>query len=87
MYMYNYPYRLIRLSSPNMNQLIGLGAILLFINVITFVIPSKTATGNLILCHVCAITHPCKTFIRIYSTCIHNYSYALLQTPLGHDKS
>jgi gamma-aminobutyric acid type B receptor len=43
--------RLIRLSSPNLNYLIGLGAIVLYLNVITLVIPTTNADFAAILCN------------------------------------
>ena len=45
-------YRLIRLSSSNLNYLIGLGAIVLYVNVITLVIPTTNADFAAILCNV-----------------------------------
>ena len=45
-------YRLVRLSSSNLNYLIGLGAIVLYVNVITLVIPTTNADFAAILCNV-----------------------------------
>ncbi|CAI8039800.1 Gamma-aminobutyric acid type B receptor subunit 2 [Geodia barretti] len=44
--------RLIRLSSPNLNYIIGLGAIVLYINVIILVIPAKDANLAAVICNV-----------------------------------
>ncbi|CAI8029905.1 Gamma-aminobutyric acid type B receptor subunit 2 [Geodia barretti] len=43
--------RLVRLSSSNLNYLIGLGAIVLYVNVITLVIPTTNADFAAILCN------------------------------------
>ena len=51
-YTYNAPLRLIRLSSPNLNYIIGLGAIVLYLNVITFVIPTTNKDVAAVLCNV-----------------------------------
>ena len=48
----HWPCRLIRLSSSNLNYLIGLGAIILYINIITFVIPAKGMVVASVLCNV-----------------------------------
>ena len=45
-------HRLIRLSSPNLNYIIGLGAIILYLNVISFVIPTTNADFVSVLCNV-----------------------------------
>ncbi|CAI8035412.1 Gamma-aminobutyric acid type B receptor subunit 2 [Geodia barretti] len=44
--------RLIRLSSPNLNYMIGLGAIVLYINVIILVIPAKDTNLAAVICNV-----------------------------------
>ncbi|CAI8020636.1 Gamma-aminobutyric acid type B receptor subunit 1 [Geodia barretti] len=44
--------RLIRLSSPNLNYLIGLGAIVLYLNVITLVIPTTNTHFAAVLCNI-----------------------------------
>ena len=44
--------RLIRLSSPNLNYLIGLGAIVLYLNIITLVIPTTNTHFAAVLCNV-----------------------------------
>jgi gamma-aminobutyric acid type B receptor len=44
--------RLIRLSSPNLNYLIGLGAIVLYLNVITLVIPTTNTLFAAVLCNI-----------------------------------
>nr|CAA76688.1 metabotropic glutamate GABA-like receptor [Geodia cydonium] len=44
--------KLIRLSSPNLNYLIGLGAIILYFNVITLVIPTTDTVIAAILCNI-----------------------------------
>ena len=45
-------HRLIRLSSPNLNYLIGLGAIVLYLNIITLVIPTTNTHFAAVLCNV-----------------------------------
>ena len=47
--------RLIRLSSPNLNYLIGLGAIIFYINVITLVVPTTNTDFAAVLCNVSAM--------------------------------
>ncbi|CAI8012114.1 Gamma-aminobutyric acid type B receptor subunit 1 [Geodia barretti] len=44
--------KLIRLSSPNLNYLIGLGAIVLYLNIITLVIPTTNTHFAAVLCNV-----------------------------------
>ena len=44
--------RLIRLSSPNLNYLIGSGAIVLYIDIYFFIIPTTNPKIIGILCHV-----------------------------------
>ena len=46
-------WRLIRLSSPNLNYLIGIGAIVLYVDVYFFVIPSETQDAATVFCNVC----------------------------------
>ena len=45
-------FRLIRLTSPNLNYLIGSGAILLYIAIIVTVLPAKSAVFAGILCNL-----------------------------------
>ena len=45
-------HRLIRRSSPNLNYIIGLGAIILYLNVISFVIPTTNPDFMSVLCNV-----------------------------------
>ena len=47
--------RLIRLSSPNLNYIIGLGAIILYLNVITLVIPTTNTDFAAVLCNISII--------------------------------
>ena len=49
---FNAWFRLIRLSSPNLNYIIGLGAIILYLNVIVLVIPTKNSDFAAVLCNV-----------------------------------
>jgi len=44
--------RLIRLSSPNLNYLIGGGAIILYIDIYFFIIPTTDPSAVVILCNV-----------------------------------
>ena len=52
MHGYHATYRLIRLSSPKLNYLIGIGAIVLYVNVYLFVIPTETQAAALAVCNV-----------------------------------
>ena len=45
-------YRLIRLSSPNLNYLIGSGAILLYLAIIVTVLPADTAVFSSVVCNL-----------------------------------
>ena len=45
-------FRIVRLTSPNLNYLIILGTILLYTTVIFFVFPTTDATYQTIFCHV-----------------------------------
>ena len=51
-YMHFLCRRLIRLSSSNLNHIIVLGAIILYLNVISFVIPSTSPDYVSVLCNV-----------------------------------
>lgn len=56
--------RLIRLSSPNLNYIIGLGAIVLYLNVITLVIPTTNPDFAAVLCNVSTtVCLPLSVFI------------------------
>lgn len=44
--------RLIRLTSPNLNNLIGIGAIILYFNIYVFVVPTTNQTATAVLCNV-----------------------------------
>ena len=44
--------RLIRLSSPNLNYLIGGGAIILYIDMYFFIIPTADPNAVVVLCNV-----------------------------------
>ena len=45
-------YRLIRLSSPNLNYLIGVGAIILYMNTYFFIIPTTNPKAVVALCNL-----------------------------------
>ena len=47
------PHRLIRLSSPNLNYIIGAGAIVLYADVILHVIPTTSPDVTTVICNVC----------------------------------
>ena len=47
--------RLIRLTSPNLNYLIGAGAILLYIDVYFYVVPTSDQHTATIFCNVCIV--------------------------------
>ena len=47
------PHRLIRLSSPKLNYIIGAGAIILYADVIFHVIPTTSPDVTVVLCNVC----------------------------------
>ena len=49
---YAHVSRLIRLSSPNLNYIIGLGAFILYLNVVTLVIPATNHDFAAVLCNV-----------------------------------
>lgn len=53
--------RLIRLTSPNLNYLIGIGAIILYIDIYFFVIPSTDKVAVTVFCNVSFlyISHAC----------------------------
>lgn len=44
--------RIVRLSSPNLNLLVGIGAIILYMDIIITVIPTTSKVVNTILCNV-----------------------------------
>ena len=48
----NIIFRLIRLSSPNLNYIIGLGAFILYLNVVALVIPATNHDFAAVLCNV-----------------------------------
>ena len=50
-------HRLIRLTSPNLNYLIGIGAIVLYIDVCFFVIPSTDKVTVTVFCNVSFLHH------------------------------
>ena len=51
-------HRLIRLSSPNLNYIIGAGAMVLFADVILHVIPTTSPDVAVVLCNVCNRIYP-----------------------------
>ena len=59
---YLFFYRLIRMSSPNLNYIIGLGAIVLYFNVIVLVIPTTKEKVALFLCNV-------STYVVLFVLC------------------
>ena len=65
-------HRLIRLSSPKLNYIIGIGAVILYLNVIFLVVPTINPVLITVLCHVCSI-HVILTF-----TCTSSYLHANL---------
>ena len=65
--------RLIRLTSPNLNYLIGAGAILLYIDVYFYVIPTSDQHTAAIFCNV----HIRDIMYPVYVWCI-NLSHILL---------
>ena len=50
--LWHWPCRLVRLSSPNLNYIIGVGAVVLYFNVITLVIPTTNTHFAAVLCNV-----------------------------------
>ena len=58
--------RLIRLSSPNLNYIIGLGAIILYLNVITLVIPTTNTDFAAVLCNVSIVQIHCNNFLCLW---------------------
>jgi len=48
-----FSHRLIRLSSPNLNYIIGAGAIVLYADVILHVIPTMSPDVTTVICNVC----------------------------------
>ena len=46
-------YRVVRLSSPNLNFLVGIGAIILYADIIVTVIPNADRLSRSIDCNVC----------------------------------
>ena len=46
------PHRLIRMSSPNLNYLIGGGAIILYMDIYFFIIPTTNQQALTVLCNV-----------------------------------
>ena len=59
---YLFFYRLIRMSSPNLNYIIGMGAIVLYFNVIVLVIPTTKEKVALFLCNV-------STYVVVFVLC------------------
>lgn len=51
--------RLIRLTSPKLNYIIGAGAVLLYLEICVMVIPSIDPIAVTILCSVSLCTYPC----------------------------
>ena len=66
----SHKHRLIRLSSPNLNYITGLGAVILYINVIIIVIPTTDEDGAIILCSVRAVHN-------VYTLCLLSHEYYL----------
>ena len=50
-------HRVVRLSSPNLNYLIGFGAILLYVNAYLLVFPSSNQSAATAMCNVSSIKH------------------------------
>ena len=50
-----FSYRLIRLTSPNLNYLIGVGAVVLYIDIYFFVIPSTDPVAVTVYCNVSSL--------------------------------
>ena len=61
-------FRLIRLSSPNLNYIIGLGAVVLYLNVIILVIPTKEEDIAAVLCNVCWLNNSnhCLFYVLLF---------------------
>ena len=59
-------YRLIRLSSPNLNYLIGIGAIVLYIDICFFVIPSTDKVTVTVFCNVSFDASPTQDQQRLF---------------------
>lgn len=57
-------FRLMKLSSPNLNYLIGFGAIVLYIGMYLFVIPSTNPLIISIFCNVRSITGSCMALME-----------------------
>ncbi len=52
-YIWHLPFsRLIRLTSPNLSYIIGVGAILLYVDVYLTVVPTEDKDGVTVLCNV-----------------------------------
>ena len=47
-----FPLRLVRLSSPNLNYLIGAGAIILYLNICFYIVPTTNPTAVSVLCNI-----------------------------------
>lgn len=47
-----FSYRLVRLTSPNLNYLIGTGAIILYVDIYFFVIPTTNQVAVTVFCNV-----------------------------------
>ena len=47
--------RVIRLSSPNLNMLVGIGAIILYADIIVTVLPTAGELARSIECNVCYV--------------------------------
>ena len=66
------PARVVRLTSPNLNYLIILGAILLYTTVYFFVIPTSVAIVQTVNCHVSTLSVcVCVCEISFSSATIH----------------
>ncbi len=59
------PYRIVKLISPNLNYVIIVGAIMVYLSVIVFVIPTKDHTQATVYCHV----SPSQSIAAVDSYC------------------
>ena len=75
--------RLIRLSSPNLNYLIGLGAIVLYLNVIVLVIPTTNPEFAAVLCNVSECGTP-RQSLTLFLTLPANFCASYDCTGLPH---
>ena len=66
------------MSSPNLNYIIGLGAIVLYFNVIVLVIPTTDEDFSAVLCNVSMAMPHCESLILCYT-----FSYTLGSYHLG----